>query len=364
MSNRVIIVGAAILLGGACTDMQGIPDYSCPNTVTSCRVVQSEFYGYQRACTTTCTTFGNTGRDEDDDDDADDSGAEVASASSAQSEAVPASAAPDRNLGAAPAPDMTRYSAFEGECQRDSQCGPGKCVSGSCYYGCQSDAQCGSGDRCSVESGVRVCQPDPNPAIVCTRSAQCDEEEACLNGGCRQTCTSTEQCTNLLDRCANGFCVPDRRPLGECVVNSECDDGLVCLDGSCVPACPADEQEGGVCLAEPSRPSLQPAPEAQTPNELPTPATPTSPSDEESDATPSDDAPAATEDDAPSASDDTPASSEEDVAPAPDDGEAPVADEGDEAAAGAGDSDASEESGEPASESSDPEANAPIPLAG
>jgi hypothetical protein len=366
MSNRVIIVGAAILLGGACTDMQGIPDYACQDTVTSCRVVQSEFYGYQRACTTTCTTFGNTGRDQDDDDDDDantDTGTEVASTSSAQSEAAPASAEPGRNLGAAPAPDMTRYSAFEGECQRDSQCGPGKCVSGSCYYGCQSDAQCGSGDRCSVESGVRVCQPDPNPAIVCTRSAQCDDEEACLNGGCRQTCTSTEQCTNLLDRCANGFCIPDRRPLGECVVNSECDDGLVCLDGSCVPACPADEQASGVCLAEPSRPSLQPAPEDQTPNELPTPTAPAAPSDEGSDATPSDEAPA-TEGDAPNASDDAPASSDEDVAPAPDDGEAPVTDDGDEAAAGAGDSDASEESGEPASDSSDPEANAPIPLAG
>jgi len=356
MSNRVIIVGAAILLGGACTDMQGIPDYACQDTVTSCRVVQSEFYGYQRACTTTCTTFGNTGRDRDDDDDDDadaEAGQEVATASSAQSEAAPASTEPNRNLGAAPAPDMTRYSAFEGACQRDSQCGPGKCVSGSCYYGCQSDAQCGSGDRCSVESGVRVCQPDPNPAIECTRTAQCDDEQACLNGGCRQTCSSTEQCTNLLDRCANGFCIPDRRPLGECVVNSECDDGLVCLDGSCVAACPADEQEGGVCLSEPSRPALQPVPEDQTPNELPTPAAPAAPSDEGSNPTPSDEAPAAPESDVPSASDD---------APAADDDEAPVADA--DEAAGSDDSDASEESGEPASESTDPEANAPIPLAG
>src|SRR5690349_12296787 len=180
MSNRLIIVGTAILLGGACTDMESLPDYACQDTVTSCRVVQSEFYGYQRACTTTCTTFGNTERDKKDADaDADDAKDVVSTSSAQKSEAPPAAAEPNRNLGAAPAPDMTRYSAFEGACERDSQCGPGKCVSGSCYYGCQSDAQCGSGDRCSVETGVRVCMPDPNPAVQCTRTAQCDEGHAC-----------------------------------------------------------------------------------------------------------------------------------------------------------------------------------------
>jgi len=123
-------------------------------------------------------------------------------------------------------------------------------VDGDCYYGCHSDAQCGSGDRCSQETGARVCQPDPNPPVACTRTAQCAEGFACLNGGCRQQCTSTEQCTNLLDRCGSGVCVPDRRPISECVLNSECEEGLVCLDGSCVPACP-EPSDAGVCLAEP-----------------------------------------------------------------------------------------------------------------
>src|SRR6187551_2898372 len=129
MSNRVIIFGAAILLGGACTGTESLSDFACQDTVTSCRVVQSAFYGYQRACTTTCTTFGNTARNgaADADDAEAEKEASTASTSSAQKTEAAAAAAPERNLGAAPAPEMTRYSAFEGACERDSQCGPGKC---------------------------------------------------------------------------------------------------------------------------------------------------------------------------------------------------------------------------------------------
>jgi hypothetical protein len=345
MSNRVITVGAAILLGGCTTE--GLPDYGCQNTVTSCRVVQSAFYGYERACSTTCTTYGNGGRGQgdDDDDDAKDEGKDDV-AIVENNAAASTAAQPNRNLGAAPAPDMTRYSAFEGACERDSQCGPGKCVSGNCYYGCQSDAQCGSGDRCSVESGVRVCMPDPNPAVQCTRTAQCDEGHACLNGGCRQTCASTEECKNMLDRCSGGFCVPDRRPLGECVVNSECGEGLVCLDGSCVAAC-ADQADGGACLGEPSQ--QQPAPEGQTPSTLPTQ---TPPADEGSGATPGDDTPAPPPADAPT----TPASGG--------DGTAPAA--GDEAGTDDGAAEGSGASGaeEPASNDSNEAGTSPVPLAG
>src|SRR5262245_41261611 len=132
MSNRLMTVGTAILLGGAygCAT-EGLSEFACQETVTSCRVVQSEFYGYQRACTTTCATIGNNDRNRDDDDDDDakadaDEDVEAASVSAAQTEAAPAAAAQSRNVGAAPAPDMTRYSAFEGSCERDSQCGPGK----------------------------------------------------------------------------------------------------------------------------------------------------------------------------------------------------------------------------------------------
>jgi len=62
-----------------------------------------------------------------------------------------------------------------------------------------------------------------------------------------ETCTSTDQCTNLVDRCASGVCQPDRRPLGECVLTSECATGFVCLDGACVNAC-ASAGDAGVCL--------------------------------------------------------------------------------------------------------------------
>jgi hypothetical protein len=172
-----------------------------------------------------------------------DAGGEVATP--ARSE--PALSSP-ADQGAAALPDARRFSAFDIACTRDSQCGPGKCVDGECFYGCQSDAQCGSGDRCSVESGTRICLPDPNPPVQCTRTAQCASGRICLNGSCRQTCSETEQCSNLLDRCASGVCQPDRRPLGQCVLNEECPAGSVCLDGSCVDAC-ASTPDGGVCLA-------------------------------------------------------------------------------------------------------------------
>jgi hypothetical protein len=121
-----MMVGTTILLGACTTD--GIPDFGCPDTVTSCRVVQSAFYGYERACTTTCTRLGSNGRDEKKDDaETRPEGATVATTDQGT-----ATAAPGRNVGAAPAPDMTRYSAFDIACERDSQCGPGKCLSGDC----------------------------------------------------------------------------------------------------------------------------------------------------------------------------------------------------------------------------------------
>jgi hypothetical protein len=165
--------------------------------------------------------------------------------------------APLADRGAAALPDARRYSAFDIRCTRDSQCGPGKCREGDCFYGCQSDAQCGSGDRCGVETGTRICLPDPNPPIQCTRSAQCGEGSVCLNASCRQTCSASEDCDNLLDRCASGVCQPDRRPLGQCVLNEECPGGLVCLDGSCVDAC-SSTPDGGVCLARPTFPAPEP----------------------------------------------------------------------------------------------------------
>jgi hypothetical protein len=307
------MVGTAILIG-ACAPNEDYADLGCRGQVTTCRVIDSGFAGYQRACMTSCPGFEPARIDDDESADADapDAGGAasgIATTSESQSLMPAATTSPD--VGAAHAPGMTRYTAFEMPCERDSQCGPGKCLSGSCYYGCQSDTQCGSGDRCSVESGVRVCMPDPNPPIECTRSAQCESREGCLNGGCRQTCTSTVQCDNLLDRCASGFCVPDRRPLGECVVNSECGDGLVCLDGSCVPACPAEEGAGGVCLAEP--PVAPVEPEGEAPSVPPT-STPSTPPADDGNTT------------APDDGGEAPVSSE---TPSEGDGEAPTPDEGD-----------------------------------
>ena len=263
MSKWSFAVGVAFVLGGACTMPDEMPFSACAETLTSCRVV-SGLTGYQRACTTTCAQQ-RPPRDDDDDNDEDEDTRDAPILASGAAVPAPDSPADDdgairgASLGPAALPDPTRYSSFDIPCERDSQCGPGKCEAGNCYYGCQSDAQCGSGDRCAVESGTRICQPDPNPPVQCTRTAQCDDGFTCLNGACRQACTSTDQCTNLVDRCGSGVCLPDRRPLGECVLNSECADGLVCMDGACVPACP-DGADGGVCLAEQSQSA--PAPQA------------------------------------------------------------------------------------------------------
>ena len=233
---------AIVLLAGGCQPQLDSRRYnSCEVTRRECRLYYSVSSGYGRYCSTSSNPCQ---------EDALKAPSGAADAGAPASSAIPAPLRGDTaDPGAAALPDDTRrFSAFEIACTRDSQCGPGKCMGGECFYGCQSDAQCGSGDRCSVESGTRICLPDPNPPVQGTRTAQCASDMLCLNGSCRQTCAETEQCNNLLDRCASGVCQPDRRPLGQCVLNEECPAGSVCLDGACVDAC-AGTPDGGVCLA-------------------------------------------------------------------------------------------------------------------
>jgi hypothetical protein len=133
---------------------------------------------------------------------------------------------------------VQRDTPFDIPCIRDNQCGSGSCVNGLCFYGCSTDENCGSGDRCSVETGRRICSPDPSPPLECSRSSDCGEGLVCLNAACRQACTITADCNNLLDRCRDGICEADRRPIAQCVLSSECAPGQSCLDGSCVNRCP------------------------------------------------------------------------------------------------------------------------------
>lgn len=253
MRKWAILAGAACVVGGACVVREELPRYaSCGEGQRECHVAYSRLSGYYRVCSTVavpCQEQGVGSNRPQAETESPDPGLN-GPASERDAGAKPTAEAPPSNLGAAPLPDRTRYSAFDFPCERDSQCGPGQCLEGDCYYGCSSDAECGSGDRCAAESGTRICLPDPNPPVQCTRSAQCADGYACLNASCRQTCTATEQCDNLLDRCTGGLCVPDRRPLGECVLNSECAEGAVCLDGACVAACPADAP-GDSCLSDP-----------------------------------------------------------------------------------------------------------------
>lgn len=263
MTNDTLTrLGIAMVLVAAC-DMPEDPRRFQNWATTDCHLMDTTTthygrpYGMTSGCVATPAPAGSTPQSA-----GKDAAAGAASAAAAKptssAPAAPPAAAPATNPGAAPLPDDKRYSAFDAACVRDSQCGPGKCMDGDCYYGCQTDAECGSGDRCSVESGARICQPDPNPPVSCTRNAQCAEASVCLNGSCRQTCASTDDCTNLLDRCLEGICQPDRRPLVECVLNSECGAGLVCLDGACVEPC-REGPDAGPCPNGSAAKGAQPA---------------------------------------------------------------------------------------------------------
>ncbi len=127
-----------------------------------------------------------------------------------------------------------RIRRFNFPCQRDTQCGAGKCDNGDCYDACDTDSQCGTADRCSVETGRRICMPDPNPVVKCQDSSECKAGQSCLDGSCHDPCDVDTDCANPEDRCLHNLCVPDRRPMVECVLNVECSTGLMCLDGRCV----------------------------------------------------------------------------------------------------------------------------------
>lgn len=127
-----------------------------------------------------------------------------------------------------------RIPRLDFSCVRDTQCGAGECDAGICYVACESDSDCGTGDRCSVETGRRLCMPDPNPAVRCDESAICTTKQTCVNGTCHDPCAVDDDCENLQDRCTSGLCFPDRRPIDECVLNVECAADLVCLNGRCV----------------------------------------------------------------------------------------------------------------------------------
>jgi hypothetical protein len=123
---------------------------------------------------------------------------------------------------------------FNFACQRDTQCGPGQCIDGQCFDGCTLDENCGTADRCSVETGRRICMPDPNPEVRCQESSECSAGSACVDGACHSPCGVDTDCANPEDRCLHSLCFPDRRPMVECVLNLECTQGLVCLDGRCI----------------------------------------------------------------------------------------------------------------------------------
>jgi len=207
-------------------------DYACDGPDTyQCYVEYDPVYGYSRVCEwapdpTICIDLGGSS----------DSGPRRQRAGSV-STADPSS--PTSASGATPptrggsGSSSTSTDPTDLPCTHDGQCGTGLCIEGDCFYGCSEDQSCGTGDFCAPVQGTSVCQVNENPAVNCTRSADCSFGQECLNATCHDTCTTTTDCSNNLDRCVAGLCVPDRRVVSECLLDRDCNAGEVCIDAPC-----------------------------------------------------------------------------------------------------------------------------------
>jgi hypothetical protein len=206
-------------------------DYACDGPDTyQCYVEYDPLYGYQRVCDwapdpVLCIDVGNS----DDSDPRHQRPAGVGSGdTSPGTPTPPASPPPPTRGGTSPSADPTDLP-----CTHDGQCGTGLCIEGDCFYGCADDPSCGTGDFCGTVQATPVCQVNDNPAVDCKRSADCGFAQECLNATCHDTCTSTSDCSNDLDRCVAGLCVPDRRIVSECLLDRDCSAGEVCIDATC-----------------------------------------------------------------------------------------------------------------------------------
>jgi hypothetical protein len=219
---------SVLLLGAAACVVRADGDGCSYSDDYVCYLEYTPGYGYERVCEWTvdpliCVDVG---------DDYDGRPARYpsrpsgsAAGSAAAASTSPPSVQPPRST----APDV----GTDIPCSRDGQCGTGLCIEGDCFYGCLADGDCGTGDVCAVVSSTSVCQAAPEPTVECTRTAECGNAQLCLNAVCHDSCQTTEDCKNPLDRCDGSICVPDRSVVSECLLDRECPDGQVCIDASC-----------------------------------------------------------------------------------------------------------------------------------
>jgi hypothetical protein len=204
----------------------------------ACYLEYTPGYGYERVCEWTVDPLICVDLDDDDDDPrytryprrtvSSDAGS-GAGGSASGGDASGGGAGTDTQVPPVPPPGV----GTDIECTRDGQCGTGLCSEGLCFYGCAEASECGTGDVCEAVSGVSVCQAPEEPAVQCTRSAECGNTQVCLNAACHDSCETTSDCSNALDRCLDFICVPDRSIVSECLLDRECAEGQVCIDASC-----------------------------------------------------------------------------------------------------------------------------------
>jgi hypothetical protein len=199
----------------------------------ACYLEYTPGYGYERVCEWTVDPLICVDLDDDDDYQPRYTRYPRGSVSAGGSSSSGGSASGGEEPSTEVPPEPPPGVGTEIPCTRDGQCGTGVCSEGLCFYGCVDASECGTGDVCEAVAGISVCQAPGEPEVQCTRSAECGNEQVCLNAVCHDSCEVTSDCSNALDRCVDGICLPDRSIVSECLLDRECAEGQVCIDASC-----------------------------------------------------------------------------------------------------------------------------------
>lgn len=123
------------------------------------------------------------------------------------------------------------------QCTSDAQCSGAtpKCLAGKCSAPCANDAACGNGQYCN--QGACAIDTRPKPICTATDKTACSANQSCVDGYCKYTCQSDDNC-RLIDA-RIGYCGVDhvcRTPAEakpQCTAQADCAAGLSCIDNSC-----------------------------------------------------------------------------------------------------------------------------------